>query len=145
MLVQGGGVLPYYMMDDNTLNTFNRDEAGKVIQEGVHMEKCVDVQICEINSILQKYFADGKLSFLSIDIEGNDLEVLKAIRYDKIRPAVICTETLEFMGGKENELFELIDFYKKKNYELIADTWLNSIFIDRDQVKNKDFLKRCLF
>lgn len=141
-MVQGGGVLPYYMMDDNTLNTFSKHEADKVIQKGIRMEKCVNVKIYEINGILQKYFADGNLDLLSIDIEGNDLEVLKAIQYDKIRPAVICTETLEFMGGKEDDMF---DFYKKKNYVLIADTWVNSIFIDKEQIKNKAFIKRYLF
>ena len=140
-----GGVLPYYMMNENTLNTFDKNEVDRIVQKGFHIEQCMSIKICEINGILQKYFSDGRLDFLSIDIEGNDFEVLRAIRYDKIRPAVICTETAEYMGGKNSKFFELVDFYKKINYVLIADTRINSIFIDKHQVKNKDFLRRCLF
>lgn len=140
-----GEVLPYYMMDNDTLNTFSKEEADNAVQKGFQVKKCMDVKIYEINAILQKYFTDSGLDFLSIDIEGNDFEVLKAIRYDRIRPSVICTETLEFMGGKDERLFGLIEFYKKKDYVLIADTWINSVFIDVRQVKNKDFLSRCLF
>lgn len=141
----GEGVLPYYMMDNDTLNTFSKKEADNSVQKGFQVKKCIDVKIHEINVVLQKYFANSGLDFLSIDIEGNDFEVLKAIRYDRIRPSVICTETLEFMGGKDERLFDLIEFYKKKDYVLIADTWINSVFIDVRQVKNKDFLSRCLF
>lgn len=133
------------MMDVNTLNTFSKEEADNALKKGFRIEKCINVKIHDINAVLQKYFADGRLDFLSIDIEGNDFEVLKAIQYDKIRPSVICTETLEFMGGKDERLFDLIEFYKKRDYVLIADTWINSIFIDTRKVKNKDFLARCLF
>lgn len=139
------GVLPYYMMNDNTLNTFSKKEAEHVARQGFHIKKCMDIKVYGINDILQKYFADGRLDFLSIDIEGNDFEVLKAIRYDKIRPAIICTETLEFMGGKDERLFELIEFYKKKDYVLAADTFLNSIFIDTRRVENKKYVTGCLF
>lgn len=59
MLVQGGG-LPYYMMDDNTLNTFDRNEVDRCVQKGFRIEKCMDIKICEINGILQKYFPDGE-------------------------------------------------------------------------------------
>lgn len=140
-----GGVLPYYMMDNDTLNTFSKEEAECAVQKGFQIEKCINVKVYDINSILQKYFANGGLDFLSIDIEGNDVEVLKAIQYDKIRPSVICTETLEFMGGKDERLFGLIDFFKQNNYALVADTWINSIFIDKEKIKNKDFLTRYLF
>lgn len=108
------GILPYYMMDSDTLNTFSKEEANNAVRNGFQIKRCMDVKVYEINSILQKYFKDSGLNFLSIDIEGNDFDVLKAIQYDKVRPSVICTETVEFMGGKDERLFDFIEFYKRK-------------------------------
>lgn len=124
------GELLYYMMNADTLNTFSKKDADRAVANGYCVENCVNIQVLEINLFLKKYFPERKLDFLSIDTEGGEFETLTKIDYDFIRPAIICVETLEFMGGKDEKLHELIDFYRKRRYMVYADTWINTIFVD---------------
>ena len=76
--------------------------------------------------------------FLSIDVEGLDIEIIKSIDFVKYRPKVICVETIQFSPkGNENiKNYDIINYLKEMNYYLYADTNINSIFID-----NNFFLK----
>lgn len=136
VLVKGGvgtqnDTLKFFMFNVDTLNTFSETEAKVAQNKGYNIEKILDIEVVEINSLLKKHFTDGKLDFLSIDTEGHEFEVLQAIDYETIRPSVLCVETSEFGGGKGDEIFELIEFFKEKEYILYADTWINTIFVDK--------------
>lgn len=129
------GKLPYYMLNVNTLNTFSKEEAEQAVSKGYQIERHMEIEVLEINAVLKRYFPDGKLEFMSVDTEGGDYDLLRKIDYEFIRPAVICVETLEFMAGKDKEVFALIDFFKQKEYMLYADTWINTIFVDKRRME----------
>lgn len=135
------GELTYYDFGDyHTLNTCSDEEKEFIIKQGFPLKGTTKVEIIPINDLLHEYFQDGRLDFLSIDIEGQDEEIVKSIDYDFIRPAIICIETAVYKGSKMDGISNLINFFKSKDYYLTADTSLNSIFIDGRRSIHKRFL-----
>ncbi|MDR2267865.1 MAG: FkbM family methyltransferase [Holosporaceae bacterium] len=47
------------------------------------------IEVVNINEILEKYFSQG-LGFLSIDVEGLDLEILNSLDSNKYKPKIIA-------------------------------------------------------
>lgn len=128
--------IDFYVMSATTLNTFSKEEAERLDNEGTY--KITDIKKIEVqhlHSIFKKYFLPD---FLSIDVEGLDIEIIKSIDFVKYRPKVICVETIQFSPkGNENiKNYDIINYLKEMNYYLYADTNINSIFID-----NNFFLK----
>ncbi len=127
----------FYLFPDsaNGLSTFSKKEAmhwQEVGMKGVgkiQFNEIIKIRLKPINVILETYFLDGSPNILSIDVEGLDLEILKSLDFQKFRPEVICVETLKYDGNqrgfKDNEI---LDFMLSQNYEVYADTWVNTIF-----------------
>jgi len=67
---------------------------------------------------------------MSIDAEGADELILRAFDFSSWSPEVICCETLSFISTTKWEKNEsLIGFMESKGYFVLADTWLNTIFV----------------
>jgi FkbM family methyltransferase len=111
-------------------NTFSAEEAAKKqIDSGIAIKEKVTIPFVAVNEIIQKYFTTTP-DFISIDVEGLDLEIVKSINFDKYRPAVFCIETTAFdvaHKGSKNE--ELINFMLSNGYKIYADTFVNTLFI----------------
>lgn len=121
----------FFIMSARTLNTFSKMEAEKVASYGNNkIEKIIKVKTTNINEIVKSYFPGGALDLLTVDVEGLDYQIMSTFDF-KIRPKVICVETLEYSEesfGKKNP--GLIDFLIEKNYLLYADTYINTILVD---------------
>ena len=77
--------------------------------------------------------------FLSIDIEGLDLDVLKSLDYEKYSIPVICAETCTFSETHIKPKDKSIeDFMLTKGYFLYADTYVNSIFVNENWFNSID-------
>lgn len=125
----------YYVLTSKTLNTFSKEEAEAAVASGNYgkqkIEKVIKIPLVAINEVMEKHF-NRTPNFVSIDTEGFDLQILKSFDFSKYRPEVICVETSEIIGKNKiikNE--ELIDFMKGKDYFVYADTYINSIFVDK--------------
>lgn len=120
-----------YIMDNPVLNTFSFEEAKRMEQNtNYKIVNDLDIELIPINFILEemKFLP----SFISIDVEGLDYEILKNLDTQKYRPAIIVAETLTFepnTGGKKIE--KIIELMLEKNHKVFADTRLNTIFIDK--------------
>ena len=126
----------------NGLNTFSEKEARHWEQTGmkgigkIAVEKVIKMPLIPINSILQKYFEKQAPNFISLDVEGLDLEILKSLDFEKHQPEVICVETLGYDDNQQGyKLNDIIDYMLTKNYFVYADTWVNTIFCRKDIFK----------
>tara|TARA_B110000503_G_scaffold134938_1_gene214634 strand:- start:14 stop:715 length:702 start_codon:yes stop_codon:yes gene_type:complete len=123
-----------YIMDNPVLNTFSFEEAKRLEQNtNYKIVNDLDIELIPINFILEemKFLP----SFISIDVEGLDYEILKNLDTQKYRPAIIVAETLTFepnTGGRKIE--KIIELMLEKNYKVFADTRLNTIFINKDRL-----------
>lgn len=130
----GGQVADFYVMDSPTLNTFSEEEMLRYVAMGHKLTNTIKISLLDINSILK---SAGELDFLNIDIEGLDFAVLQMIDWKKYRPKCVCVETIPYEMNKEPEkLNEVISLMQGNDYFLYADTFLNSIFVDKYQWKN---------
>lgn len=124
------------------LNTFSKADADFWEQTGTEelgkfkVEQIVKTPLIAINDIMEKYFSPHP-NFISIDVEGLDLQIAERINFDKYRPEVFCVETLGYEGTK-NEIKnkKLINFFESKGYFIYADTYINTIFCRKDAYKN---------
>jgi hypothetical protein len=72
------------------------------------------------------------------DIEGLDLAILKLIDWERFRPTCVCVETISYETEQEpHKINEIIELMHKKDYFPYADTFINTIFIDRRQWPNR--------
>ena len=126
----------------NGLNTFSEKEARHWEETGmkgrgkIAVEKVIKMPLIPINSIMQKYFEKQAPNFISLDVEGLDLEILKSLDFEKHQPEVICVETLGYDDNQQGyKLNDIIDYMLTKNYFVYADTWVNTIFCRKDIFK----------
>lgn len=80
---------------------------------------------------LIRNYANGKVpDFLSLDVEGHDLLVLRQLSSLPMLPKVICVETVSYsQTGHGIKLNDIIDFLVGLGYSVYADTNINTIFV----------------
>jgi FkbM family methyltransferase len=78
------------------------------------LKKLVYVNCINLSSLLSNLNIT-KIDLLSLDIEGNELEVLKSINFNDVNIEYICIEVWD----KDKE--KIFDFLKNKNYSLKKD------------------------
>ena len=80
----------FYRKKINMLNTVNKNFARKNFKNGFK-EKLVNVNT--LNYFMEKNFKKSKkIDFLNIDVEGDEIKVLKSLNFKKYTPNLICIE-----------------------------------------------------
>ena len=123
------GKLTYYCLDEPALNTFDRELLRQRLANTPYkLVKTIDVSVNRLDDILRKYLpAAQKIDFLSIDVEGLDLLVLKSNDWQAYRPEFVLVEALnssleQALGGS------VFQFMKSQGYELFSKTFNTLIF-----------------
>jgi FkbM family methyltransferase len=119
--------LDFFLMHPPKLSSFSKSLVDRYDHKGARLVEKKEVEIKKVNEILKQ--AKKKIDFLSIDIDGLDLEVLSKIDFKKFRPKIICVESSVTGTG------DLLDCISKKGYFLCAKTVLNIIFVDKKYAK----------
>ena len=111
------------------------DKAEAEQREALGTAKILDVlkvPFVNINTLLDQHF-DRTPVLLSIDIEGMDLRVLKSLNFAKHPIPVICVETCRYSETRVHPKDPAIgEFLITKGYEAYADTYVNTIFVNKD-------------
>lgn len=135
----GNEEIDFYILSGDGLSTPDKEQAEETcrINPAINIEKVVKVTSITVNDIFKKYFGGIAPDFISIDIEGYDLEILKSIDLDNCRPLVIVVETIEYRPYLPINVktYEVGKYLEKKDYVEYAFTGINSIFIDAKRMK----------
>src|SRR2546423_895602 len=92
----------------------------------------IEVKVSTLNEIFAEYASPNPPQFMSIDAEGADELILRAFDFGSWSPEVICCETLSFTSTTKWEKNEsLIRYMESRGYFVLADTWLNTIFVQQ--------------
>ena len=121
-----------YVMSSDTLGTFSRETAERYQSYGNQkIEKVIRVPLVPVNSVIKDHFKDCP-DFVSLDVEGMEADVLGTFDFRSFRPAVFCIETLTYTEDKsEKKIHEISSFMHTQGYLTYADTYLNTVFVDR--------------
>lgn len=119
----------FYIFDTPTLNTFSSHEMERYVSMGHRLVNKLPVDLVNVNEIFE---SSGPFDFMSLDVEGLDMAILEMISWDKYRPTCLCVESAAYdVRNEPQKIREIIEFMQSKNYMLYADTFNNSIFVDR--------------
>ena len=130
---QGPSLLKYFQFNEPALNTFDPVVAKE--RDGLRQYKIInvkDVPTDSLSNILDLYLpANQKITFLSVDVEGLDLEVLKSNNWLKYRPQYIVAECLTV------DLFKLkddlvVEYVSSLGYVPFAVTGYSILFKSQD-------------
>jgi len=122
----------FYVMTTKTLNTFSKREAERYESYGTQkIETILQIPLLRVEQLIEKNFTKTPC-FVSLDIEGLDFEIIKTFNFSRHRPEIFCIETITYTeDGTEEKVEELIEFMKARDYFVYADTYINTIFVDR--------------
>jgi FkbM family methyltransferase len=120
--------MTFYMFDDPALNTFNKELAETRINKTVYQlieQKYIKTN--KLGQLLDTYLPENQnIDFMSIDVEGLDMETLKSNNWDKYIPKVILLEQSNFdFESKQDNL--ILNYLSQKGYKFIAKTF-NTLF-----------------
>jgi len=127
----------FYVMSSRTLSTFSKQEADKLQNWGRQkIEKICQIPLVPVNDIIKKL---SKVpNFISLDVEGLDFAILKSFDLSNWRPEVFCVETITYSeNNTEQKETEIIKYMINRGYMVYADTYINTIFVDKDKWKKR--------
>lgn len=127
------GKLNFFVMNVRTLNTFSVTEARELEASGkFRIEQVLDIPVLPVNAVLEKYFGRTSPDFVSLDVEGLDLQILRSFDFARWRPKVLCVETVTYSDKHAGcKIPEIASLLHEKGYFSFADTYVNTIFVDR--------------
>lgn len=138
--ISSGNEVDFYVLSGDGVSTTDLKAAEKFceISPELSIVDKIKVKTITYEDIVRDYL--GKTpTILSIDIEGKDDKILKSIDFEHSRPLVIIVEMIEYStklsyNTKNNSISE---FMNSVEYDEYAFTGINSIFIDKRFLKER--------
>jgi len=130
--------LEFNIVNQADVSSFNIKtiEEAKKHSPWLEIVKKIKVPVYTLDEIYEKYFVKVP-TIVSLDVEGDELGILKSSNFEKYRPYIFIIETIEYREkiSLDNKRNDIVEFMKKNNYEEYAFTGVNSIFIDKRAVE----------
>ena len=117
-----GEIEMYFQKKLSQLSTIKKEQIKKSFQGEVKIRKIISKTLTSI--LDESKFANKKIDFLDIDVEGADMDVLESLDFEKYSPELICIEVIE----KNNEDSDIFNFLRKKDYKRIWSGVFSHIF-----------------
>ena len=117
---ESGKKLDFFMSDNGALSTINDFIENDKISMPSNTEerkkngKIIPVETISLNDVIKEFFSDITPSYISIDTEGSEFEILKSFDLDIYRPKVFTIE-----HNFTNYQNQIDDLMKSHNYKRI--------------------------
>lgn len=122
-------IVPFYVLGEDTASTLGKEHARlQHYYNDNSIQKVIDVPVARLDDTLDKYLTGRKIDFMSIDVEGQEMPVLRGNDWNKYRPYLILIEIA--FNPKE-----IIDYLISLEYIPVLFTGGNGIFIDHTEQK----------
>jgi FkbM family methyltransferase len=130
---RSSGETNFYVMAPDTLSTFDRETAEALSQlPGHRLQSVMRVKVLALPDLIGQYCGDRTPDFLTLDAEGLDIDILQSVDFSRWSPAVICCETLTYTSDNASAKNQtLVAHLESSGYMLLADTFINSIFVQK--------------
>jgi hypothetical protein len=126
---EDGAVVRYYEFEDKALNGFESENLKNKDQSKPQnkLKKIHSLSSKSLTTILESNLLNSQeIDFMSIDVEGQEFQILENFDFEKYQPHWIILEIWEY--SMENKFNGEVDFLlKSKNYKPVAKT-INTIF-----------------
>lgn len=127
----GGEPLVFRVFEEGALNTFDSSLAQSYVDAGWSARGTIELVPRPLSDILDEYLPEGQhIDLLSVDVEGEDLRVLKSNDWAKYCPDIIVIEALE-TPLQRLDRHPVVEFLRDKEFVPIARLF-NSIILQRN-------------
>lgn len=121
----------YYMFENPVFNTFDVVRAqtlGQIGGKGRSLLKVLEVPVRPLNAILEECGATaGKIDFISLDVQGFEMEVLEAFDIKFWKPEIVV---VDWKNKRVRAIIktDLVRKFESNGYKLTASTPQNLFF-----------------
>lgn len=124
-----GRWVEFSVFEEQTLNTMDADVASQLVQaKRSRLVRTQKLKTQSLAQILESHVPRGRtIDFLSVDVEGADLEVLQSNDWDKFRPEFVVVESHGTELLKIHEV-PVAGFLATQSYTPVAATGPSLIF-----------------
>ena len=123
--------LNFFVFNEPALNTFDENLAKARCNDVWHIKATLDVPILPLSEILRKYLPRGqKIDFISIDVEGFDLDVLQSNDWQTFRPLIVLVETFG-LSLEQLTLDPSTEYLHSLGYVVYSKTVNTTFFVDK--------------
>ena len=123
-------ILDFFVSDVGVLSSLNDfKESDKVSMPGntsarLKSGEIISVKTISLNDVIEKTFGLKTPSYVSIDTEGSEYEVLKSFNFKKFRPIVFTIEhNYTELQTKIDELMKTSDYVRVFKKITLFDAW----------------------
>lgn len=119
-------------MTEPSWNTFDKDTAEhyeRATAGRVRVREVIKVPLLNINAVFAEHFAGGTPDYVSLDVEGFEVPILRSVNFEKHRPKAVCVETL--VAGTPGQKLEAVQLLLEKGYVVRGSSFANTILVDR--------------
>ena len=121
----------FYVFNEPALNTFDKATADAHASEHWRIDRVVDVEIAPLAQVLDRHLPEATtIDFMTIDVEGRDIEVLSSNDWNRYRPKYVLAECL---GQNLENLYDLpsVKYLDSIGYAPFAKTVNTFFFVDK--------------
>ncbi len=124
--------MTYYQFNESALNTFSPQEVILKNKPPYSLVGSIEISVRPLADLLDQFLPEGQhIDFMTIDVEGLDLQVLSSNNWEKYRPSLLVVETLRknmnsFSGCKTTE------FLLNQGYVPFCKVYNSSFFLLKD-------------
>ena len=108
------------------------NQQNSLIRQNLN-QKEVEIKCYELNDILI-FNKIEKVDYINIDTEGTELDVLKGLNFQKIKPSLLTIEDNDFDLDSDSKK-EKIDYMKNQGYVLINNIGVTMFFFKKEDIK----------
>ncbi|OBF52862.1 hypothetical protein A5787_06980 [Mycobacterium sp. 852002-50816_SCH5313054-b] len=119
--------IPFYVFNEPALNSFDRELSESRDIGPYRIEKVIDVRVLPLREVLHDRLPRENMpSFLTVDVEGRDVEALQSNDWSAFRPTYVLAESV---GTTIEEAMQgpMSSFMSSVGYRAIAKT-ANTVF-----------------
>lgn len=131
---EGNKNADFFVFNEPSLNTLSEDDAKMRVKSGMFiLTETRSIRLITIENIIHENLNDTLPHLISLDIEGVDYQVLKAFDFEKYPVPVWIVETCEYSENHiKPKVTSIIDLMLSKGYFVFADTYINTIFVNKE-------------
>lgn len=123
----------FYWETPFAVNSFSAEFAAEMAQRFGREPNIINLQTRRLSSILDQHLPVGQpINFMSIDVEGFDLRVLRSNTWNKYRPELVLVES-HILKSEGLLSSKIVQFMQSVEYEWCA--WLPPTVVFRDTRK----------
>lgn len=120
--------LQYHIFETSFFNSFAPDPD---VLKNEKLLAVKPISATSLTKVFDEYVGEKCIDFMTVDVEGWDLNVLKSNTWDKYRPKVMIVEMLDVPADKVNDT-EIAWYMRTIDYMFFCNTSTNAIFFEKE-------------